>query len=342
MRFATLALLCLVVPALAFSGCAGGPAGKAGTPSSATTNATSTGKVPTANRTAAPLAAPPHAVTLYLTADGHLSAVKPAEGQVTATMLPTALLTGAQTVEFLGEPATAPGLIAAKTVAVTLWVQADAPMPSNGEFDAGIWLGTTRGDTLSKYAVFPAPAVAPGTVQRLDMQLEFGTQLPIPIPKGESVKALVGVTGDYGAGTSRILVGGDHASSVNLTLEGLAGDPFAATPVNESRLTGELTGATPGMCGGTPVVSALQQPIHVQANASFLEIRLVASASAPVDIDIRVSDPNGVLASSNTPKADETLLLGGPEFKAYAGKDLTLEVALCAGQATYEATIRQA
>lgn len=333
----------LLLVAAALAGCAApsDPSATATTPASTTGSLGGGAGGPSRNGTQA--AAPAiHARTLYFTTDGSLDLRLPPAGSVPLTFPPTVLATGFSPAEFASDPFARPAQVAAD-VQATLWVEADAPMPSNQQFDVGIWVGGTRSTPLFAAATLPAPAVAPGAPIRFDLRLPFGTLAPVVLAAGDTLTATLILGGDYGAGTSRLLVGGEHASQLNLTFQDLAVDPLGARdPPTQKTHEGTLQAI-----GGGPTCAfqgnVFTAPVQARANLTYIEARVEGSGAAATDLDLSLLDGDRVLSAGTTPRGKESVFLAGPAAKEFSGKELTLRVVACSGgQVTFTATVRQA
>lgn len=336
-----LAIICIL--GLALSGCTSSNGTETGTDSGTSGTSASSGIRPgtgIGNQTVPPA---PMSRDLYLTSTGGLSWDKPEAGSITSPFNAGQMGTGIVPMEFTSEALPNAVLVPGGIVHLTLWVEGGAGLASNSQLDVGSWFGGTKGMHVSDYATFPAPAIAPNTPVQLSMVMEFGTQSSLLVPAGDQIRAMLVVGGDYAANMAKILVGGEHASRLNVTFMQLAAAPAKSTTETSTPLSGTAQGG-PAMIQCTAAPDVLRQhPIDVPANVTRIHVTVEATGTGHTDIDLRLLDGTQLLGSALTPLSKEGIFLGGPDVATLAGKTLSLEVHVCGGtQVTYQGTVAYA
>lgn len=322
------------------SGCAGDPSG---TGDAASTTSAPGGQVAggPGNGTSPPTAPVLRTVDLYLTAEGGLSLQKPAAGAVASPFTGAQLATGIVPMEFKGGALPAAVAIPTQVVRAHLWVEGGAGLVSNTALDIGVFFGATRGMPLSDFGTYPAPVTAPGTPLGLVLELDVGDMLPIVVPAGDALRAMLVVGGDYASGGARVLVGGENASRFNLTYEELPSDPLVGARPVTTPLSGALQ-AGPGAMECTPAPDSTRVvPFDVPANATYVQVRVAGTAAGgATDLDLTLRSGERLVAASVTPLADEGIFLAGPGLREVAGKSLDLTIRVCSGtQVTYDGSV---
>lgn len=346
-RFPVAALALLLAAALALAGCTGdGGDGGAGTTAAAPATGDGPGPdAPTGNATE-PARTDPVQVTHHLTGDGGLAHEAPTAGAVAFPNSMADFALGFGALDFRSEPAASGAwILEPQTVTLDLWVQSSVPLATQGVFDIAAWGGATTSMPLFAFATLSSPVMAPDTPTQVTLDLEFGDQRGVLVPAQESLRLLL-ATGMVQEGQLELLVGGDNASTLTVTLSNLSVDPTAELgPVASEDLEGTLAGGGFFNCGLSEDVDFRDHTVSVGANTTYL--RLTSSASGThddiTDLDIDLFDGGTRVAGGHTAGDEETVLLAGPTMDGLAGKELVLRVTTCSGgEVEYTVTVEQA
>ncbi len=328
---------CLVAAVLA--GCFGSPASPADTSPTASGTPSPSGAAPAADL---PRLGDPVRATLFFTADGGLSWEAPNEGSIPIGMPSTWPATGVRPTEFLSAPLGQGLLIAPEDIAVTAYVQSALPQFSNGVFDFAAQVGSTRASGAWTYTAAPNPATAPGSVQEFRVTLSFGDRSGLVVLPGDSLRAIA--IGQMGAetGEPHLLVGGEQASRIELTLQNYTVDPTGPlAPLGPESFTGQLTGAgTVPTCDASPGTTSLTHDVEVAADAVAFEAVLESGSGG--DVDLFLSDGGSVVASGTSAEGRESVFLAAETLSGLQGRTLTLKAVACAtGPLDYEIEVEQ-
>lgn len=322
------------------AGCFGGGAPAAsGNATSASTSSTSSMDVP------APRIEPPVPLVLYFTASGGLSLEMPSPGAVSIGTPATQFATGLQPKRFATDALRNATLVGPEDLHVVAYVSSAAPQPSNGGFDLGLWFGSEQALALGSINV-GAQLHPSGTPQMFEFDLAFGTRKPILAPAGDSLVALM--AGQFGGetGEPHLLVGGETASRLELTVRNYTVDPLAGVQELPSEgFAGTVTnpsfvpdcGAIPGSVADhafTVAATAQQLRVHVQATGTH---------APSADLDLFLLDGTLVLADGLTPFATEAVFLADDTLFGQQGKTLTARIVACGpGPIEYDLNVEQA
>lgn len=286
----------------------------------------------------------PLPVVLYFTASGDLSFDLPAPGSVAIGTPAQQLATGVSAREFSLPRQPQALLIGPEDVRLVAHVSSALPQWSNTAFDLGIWFGSDLASGLGALAV-GAPVHAPGTPQEFDVDLAFGTRKPLLIPEGSQVIARL--AGQFGgeSGEPHLLVGGETASRLELTIRNFTVDPLAGVvSVDPMVLQAEVTNPYFLPSCGAIEGAVVETPVAILPNAQSLSVRLEARGThAPqADIDLFLLDGSLVIAEGTTPFATESVFLADETLLEQQGKTLTARVVGCGpGPVPYELVAEQ-
>jgi hypothetical protein len=139
-----------------------------------------------------------------------------------------------------------------------------------------------------------------------------------------------------------MLIGGDDASRVELTLANYTVDPLAnVTGVSSSGISGSVSGTTNGIC---PELPSAPPPTHDLTIApEALSVLIHVTAENPgYDIDLVLMDGDDLVARTSTPSGDESIYLAADALGGLRGANLVLTVSPCGyGPSSYDGTIEQ-
>lgn len=285
--------------------------------------------------------AAPTARTLHLGADGSLADEAPAAGMLTMGGSYARCFAEPVCPHLVFESAPLPRdvVLGPQTVMVSLWLQADAPIPP-GVFGHAAWFGSSLAMPLTD--ILESEPVMPGAPTLVEIPLAIEAA-PVVVPAGATFRLyVISGTMHEQSGALKLLTGGETPSAVTFTA---AETTLPAPGVPDVQgVAGELpAGSFPD---GRVVPEDKRSARHAftipAGNVSrvLVELRLTGSATGGGDLDMDVLLGETLLAGGHTPHGAEAVFLAGPSAQALAGKDITVVVGnFHAPLATYEVVV---
>jgi hypothetical protein len=281
---------------------------------------------------------PAESRTLYLDTGQSLSAQAPGSGSVALPGGPGNVAYDGDMAVFESRPLQDPAILTPPGSNLTLWIQSQAPLPSNGVIDIGVWFGSTRGIHHIGAATVTAPVLQPGEPTKLEVPLVAQGERGAYVPAGESLQVHVAqLMAPDGSEQVEVLVGGSNASQVDFTARSYDETAVTGTvPSNETAIEGTIPASSDAVgCDAQEGVTTQVHSLSIMEGANLVELTLTAD-DTPLreDLDMTLFDGDTAILGTSSIDHEENLLLAGPTLEGLQGRDLTLRVVACSAHAT--------